>query len=324
MHIVEGTATAPKWAWHARQDVRYHFDFALANRASKFVLDQIFGLGLPLRLELALSLPVGLTIGSKAPAAPGEASRSFSGMAVDGVGIGDLKPMILFSAFKSQESGLGLLFGLEAGIPTGQNDRVMGEGGFTLTSIASVAFEVFGSRLALNVGYCFRPEHRTADESGRAFEQDDDVLWRVGLRVPQKNDIAWAVEIEGTFGVLIDERAQPKSASRGVMLAAGLDYPLGRLHRMGVSIGAGLTGEVTPAFTFGLTLMWNPVLPDEDKDGVSGTADQCPLLKEDWDGYKDDDGCPDLDNDTDGWPDEEDKCPLDPGDDFSEDGCPST
>ena len=323
MHVVEGTATAPKWAWHARQNVRYQFDFALADRASQYVLDQVFGVGLPLRLELALSFPIGWTVGSKTPAAADEAPRHLAGMAVDGGGIGDLKPMLLFSAFRSEETGLGLLFGVEVGIPTGQNDRVMGEGGVSVDGLMTLALEVLGNRLAFNLAYRYRPEHRLCDDDGLVFEQDDDLVWRVGLRVPQKNDVAWAVEAEGAIDVLTGDGGWPEGPSRGVWLGAGLDFPLGRLHRLGLNIGAGLTGEVTPSFTFGFTLTWNPVLPDEDKDGVSGTSDECPLLKEDHDGFEDDDGCPDLDNDTDGFPDDEDKCPLEPGDDFSDDGCPS-
>lgn len=319
-HTVEGTATAPKWAWHARQNLRYQFDFALADRGSQILLDQLFGLGLPGRLEVALSLPMGFTIGSKVP---GVTPRPLDGMSKDGPGIGDLKPMLLFSAYESQESGLGLLFGAKLGIPTGHHSRLMGEGGFSFDALTSLAFEVFGSRLAMNVIYRLRPEHRFDNGMGEVFEQDDDVVWRVGLRIPQKNDVAWAVETEGAIGVLTDDGAWPKSPSRGIWIGAGIDFPLGRLHRLGLNAGTGLTGEVTPSFTFGATLMWQPVLPDEDKDGVTGTADECALLKEDWDGFQDEDGCPDLDNDRDGWPDDEDKCPLTPCDDFSEDGCPS-
>ena len=318
-HIIEGTATAPKWAWHARQNLRYQFDFALAHRGSQILLDQIFGLGLPGRLEAALSLPIGWTIGSKAP---GVDPRPLDGMAEDGPGIGDLKPMLLFSAYESQESGLGLLFGAKLGVPTGYHNRLMGEGGFSMDAFTALAVEVFGSRLAVNLLYRLRPEHRF-DDGDDAFEQDDDVVWRVGLRIPQKNDAAWAIEAEGAIGVLTDEGPWASARSRGVLLSAGLDFPLGRLHRLGLNIGAGLTGEAPPSFTVGATLMWQPVLPDEDRDGVTGAADECALLKEDWDGFQDDDGCPDLDNDRDGWPDDEDKCPLTPCDDFSEDGCPS-
>ena len=104
-------------------------------------------------------------------------------------------------------------------------------------------------------------------------------------------------------------------------LGAGVDFPLGRAYRLGLFAGFGLAGEAAPLFTAGMRFQLNPVLPDEDRDGVGGIADDCPLLKEDRDGFEDRDGCPDLDNDHDGFPDDEDACPIDPAGDFSDDGC---
>ncbi|MBS2011289.1 MAG: OmpA family protein [Deltaproteobacteria bacterium] len=65
--------------------------------------------------------------------------------------------------------------------------------------------------------------------------------------------------------------------------------------------------------------------PDTDKDGIPDSRDACMLEPEDKDGYLDEDGCPDLDNDADGIPDAKDKCPNDPEDPDGfedEDGCP--
>lgn len=49
--------------------------------------------------------------------------------------------------------------------------------------------------------------------------------------------------------------------------------------------------------------------PDPDRDGVVGSADRCPLVPEDPDGFDDANGCPDVDNDGDGISDENDACP---------------
>jgi len=65
--------------------------------------------------------------------------------------------------------------------------------------------------------------------------------------------------------------------------------------------------------------------PDTDKDGIPDSRDQCMLEPEDKDGYLDDDGCPDLDNDADGIVDSKDKCPNQPEDPDGfedDDGCP--
>jgi outer membrane protein OmpA-like peptidoglycan-associated protein len=66
---------------------------------------------------------------------------------------------------------------------------------------------------------------------------------------------------------------------------------------------------------------------DSDKDGVKNKYDECSDLKEDIDGFEDDDGCPDLDNDQDGISDELDICPDEPEDidGFEDlDGCPDS
>ncbi len=65
--------------------------------------------------------------------------------------------------------------------------------------------------------------------------------------------------------------------------------------------------------------------PDTDKDGVPDSRDACMLEPEDKDGYLDEDGCPEPDNDLDGIPDAKDKCPNQPEDPDGfedEDGCP--
>ncbi len=68
-----------------------------------------------------------------------------------------------------------------------------------------------------------------------------------------------------------------------------------------------------------------PMPSDFDGDGILDTADDCPRIAEDKDGFEDTDGCPEADNDADGINDPIDDCPLDPedrdGTDDS-DGCP--
>jgi len=65
--------------------------------------------------------------------------------------------------------------------------------------------------------------------------------------------------------------------------------------------------------------------PDNDNDGIPDLTDEAPNLPEDIDGFQDEDGMPDPDNDNDGIPDAQDQCP-DESEDFDgfqdEDGCP--
>jgi OmpA-OmpF porin, OOP family len=68
-----------------------------------------------------------------------------------------------------------------------------------------------------------------------------------------------------------------------------------------------------------------PKPSDFDGDGILDTADDCPRVPEDKDGFEDTDGCPENDNDGDGIADKIDDCPDDPEDrDGTDDtdGCP--
>ncbi|MBN1770599.1 MAG: OmpA family protein [Deltaproteobacteria bacterium] len=76
------------------------------------------------------------------------------------------------------------------------------------------------------------------------------------------------------------------------------------------------------------TTVDRPQEPDDDGNGVGGSADRCPDLPEDLDGVADDDGCPEAEpTDTDGdrIDDDADRCPLDPelyNGLEDDDGCP--
>ncbi|MDJ0765302.1 MAG: thrombospondin type 3 repeat-containing protein [Myxococcota bacterium] len=320
-HVMEGTSAAPPLSWHGRLSTTTLYNIGRSDRSAQVRGTVVFGLGLPLGLEAALSFPVAATFATPIAAAGMDLDEpTLQDMGEDGPGIGDLTGALLLSALDATEGGFGLLFGVKASAPTGYHERLMGEGGFGFEPFAVLAFQVLGNRLSLNLGYRFRPEHREVADH-QHFEQDDDLIWRVGIRVVRKFDIAWSVQAEGAVGVATEEGIWPKAASRPVWIGAGIDFPVGRSHRFGTLIGSGITGEAAPAFTFGFRFSWLPVMPDEDEDGVMGRNDACPILKEDKDGYLDTDGCPDLDNDMDGFPDDEDKCPLKAASDFSEDGC---
>ena len=319
-HVIEGTTTAPLWAWHASTGLRWQYDVGLADRASQARADLVFGLGFPLDLEIAVGFPVGWTVGSKEKAGVEPGPRPLEGMSKDGFGIGDLKVALLWSIRSAGEGGLGVLLGFTGLVPTGDHEKLMGEGAFTAEPFAAFAFQVFGMRLSFNLVYRLRPQH-VAIIGDRRFEQDDDIVWRLALRVPQENDVVWSLESEGAVGILTDDGPWPKRESRPVWLGGGADFPLDRLHRLGMFAGFSPVGEAAPDFSLGIRLTWLPALPDEDGDGVNGASDECPLLKEDTDGFEDGDGCPDYDNDKDGIPDDEDECPDKPGGDFSQNGC---
>jgi hypothetical protein len=320
-HVIEGTAVAPAWSWHARGQVDYQYNLGLAERASQFRLQVTAGFGLPYGLEVALAIPAGVTVGSKDPGDIDTEHRELVGMGDDGGAFGDLSAVLMWRAIDAENGGFGMLLGLKGTAPTGDNERLMGEGNYTAEPFISMALQVFSSRLSLNLGYRIR-EERVVGTGDKKFEQDDDIIWRFGIRVPRKKDVAWSLEASGTIGVATSDGFWPDADSRPVWLGGGIDFPMGRLTRFGLFTGFGISQKSVPAISVGMNFSLLPLQSDEDEDGVTGKADQCPLLREDMDSFEDSDGCPDLDNDADGFPDDEDKCPLEPAQsDFSQDGC---
>jgi len=74
-----------------------------------------------------------------------------------------------------------------------------------------------------------------------------------------------------------------------------------------------------------LGFVFEPSIGDADGDGIRDDQDECPMVPEDFDGDRDDDGCPEDDRDGDGIPDAQDKCVTIPEDldgDEDSDGCP--
>jgi OOP family OmpA-OmpF porin len=319
-HILEGTRVTPTWAWHARISLQYLAGLALAERARQVRGNLVLGLGLPANLEVAVSLPVGVTFNAREDIKGPNNEKRYIGLGEQGTSAGDFSGTVMWSVFDAKDGGFGLLFALRGSAPTGDHQKLMGEGGYTVEPFTALAFQLFGTRLSLNLGYRFR-EEREMILDGVRYEQDDELIWRFGVRMPRKYDVAWSVEAEGAIGMATYEGAWPSHRSRPVWLCAGVDFPIERQYRLGLFTGVGVVGASVPSLSFGISFNWLPVAADEDDDGIVGSNDQCPVLKEDMDGFIDEDGCPDLDNDMDGFPDDEDRCPLDAGDDFSDDGC---
>ncbi len=302
-HVLEGAGTAPAWAWWARLHAGYGYGAALADEASRLVGEAALGLGLPAGFEVAVALPAGATLASPKP--------------VDsGFGLGDLRLALLWSRPEAGRGGFAWLLGAEATMPTGDNDRLLGEGGFALKPFAGATFEAFGARIAGNLGYRIRPEHVQVID-GRRFEQDDELLWGLGLRFVRENDIAWSLEAEGAIGTATADGFWPDAESRPVLVGGGVDWPATRLVRLGLFVGFGAAGEEPPLFTLGLRIFSRPLPLDEDLDGIPWCKDDCPILP----GPEKNGGCPIPDSDADGFPDDEDACPRAPAGDFSDDGC---
>jgi outer membrane protein OmpA-like peptidoglycan-associated protein len=119
----------------------------------------------------------------------------------------------------------------------------------------------------------------------------------------------------------------------GFMLTAGCDFSLSApstaftYTKPDVHSPQRITSGIEPRWRMFISIGWNGVLidSDRDRDGILDRRDACVSVREDIDGYEDEDGCPDPDNDRDGVPDSLDKCPKEPEDmdGFEDsDGCP--
>jgi hypothetical protein len=308
-HMIEGIDVGPAWSWHLKLVADAQVGSKPMDRLALFRVRLSGGLALPGRLELGLALPAG------ALRRIGNPDLQPAGLNA-GIGMGDLDIALLWNAM-SREKAVGLLLGVIATLPTGDEHRMLGEASFAFEPVASLALDMFGTRLSFNLAYRLRTERSYF----RDFEQDDEVVWRVALRVVKRGDVALSLFSEGAVGVATDEGLWPSRKSRPVLLGGGIDFPPVRLGRLFAYLQVGVDGETSPSALLCLGFQLGSVPPDEDGDGIGGLFDKCPLLPEDWDGFEDDDGCPDLDNDQDGFPDDEDRCPNTPAGEFSSDGC---
>ena len=302
--VVPDTSGSPGWV-------------AVRNQVA---FDLVASVGLLDRLSLGMALPViAFQNGEQPPAASGTPKppeTAVGNLAVDG------RVTILE---QGSFGGLGLAAGLRVAVPTGARHAYIAEDQARTEFRLLGELGVLGSSLRFTLGARVRPEPESF--AGERF--GSDLPWGLGIVLkPQAFGIdregAYLFVIEGhgaialtpTFG---DKEQTPAALRFGARRAfgdthvmLGVEAPLDSAY--GVPRVRAIAG-------FG----WAPRVRDADGDGIEDSADQCPELAEDRDGFEDTDGCPDFDNDGDGVPDTDDKCPhaLEDPDGFQdEDGCP--
>jgi hypothetical protein len=214
-----------------------------------------------------------------------------------------------------REDGPGLALAVSALLPSGDDDRYVGEGALRGEAQLLVDLHVLGAGLGAQVGVRHRFEQR--ELLGR--ELGSELTFGAGARVPVPplHPLVALVEVRGAT----DFQSAETTAVEGQL---GAMLPYEELSFV-LAAGPGLTGGVgVPTVRVIAGLWYTPKDSDSDADGVTDDADQCPPLPEDLDGHEDDDGCPDPDNDNDLIPDADDLCPnaeaLEDQDD-DEDGC---
>jgi outer membrane protein OmpA-like peptidoglycan-associated protein len=161
----------------------------------------------------------------------------------------------------------------------------------------------------------------------------------ISLFVDFHSEVRWK-----TLSTTLDPTRDPLLLSPGIRLTTASGLYLSFIGDISLSSGAqsahlnwhpveGSTQGyrystgIIPDYGFQFIIGWSGYVkePDDDKDGITNNQDKCPRNKEDFDGFRDDDGCPDYDNDNDRIPDSLDKCPdsAEDKDNFRDtDGCP--
>jgi hypothetical protein len=285
------------------------------------------------RLGLDLGLAVGVTrwleLGLLFPAVlfqDGDALGA-DARALSTAGTGDLRLRAKFAVRSSASHIFGFGVVVEGFFPTALRGSFLGDGapGFEAMLVGDfrMSLGAVALHLALDVGYRFRPERHFGD-----LDVDDELVWRVGLRVGLPRDVALLGDVGGAHGLLGPDGPFGAQDENPILWHLGLELPPVADVRFALGAGMGVTsGYGAPRFDAFFDVRYQPQDHDTDEDGVLDHADRCVELPEDADGFQDEDGCPDEDNDGDGIQDFIDACPDEAEDvdqSADEDGCPET
>jgi hypothetical protein len=266
------------------------------------------------------------------------AEAAFSMSFFDRAEIGMAVPLVLYQADQEpetspQSAGFGdlrivsklRLVGHELGFslallgvvkaPTGAEYLMAGSGwGGEALGLAAYGWRALSLHAA--VGYRVQPTRKLG-----SVVVDDQILLGLGARLrvgpfALLGEITAATAADAPFG------STERTPALGTL---GVSYTV-RAITVSLAGGPGIyAGHGSPTAHVGLGVAFTPAEADGDSDGIPDHKDGCPSLREDRDGFADDDGCPDRDNDADGIFDADDLCP-DRAEDYDKvadhDGCP--
>ena len=318
-------------------------DIAVRVLEHQLTADVVANIGFLKRIAVGIDLPFALYEGGDDPTDP--AKRVLGDYSLPAQALGDLKLLAKFTLVPPTSEdfgGFALAVHERFGFPTGDDTSFMGEGHVTsetrlLAEYKYVALSVHGA-----LGLKFRGEQARFGCAALPLQADGseadcpttfghEIPWGLGLAfepkalgIDQEGHWLWFLETYG-YVPMYPEAPFTNAKLSQAQIAAGARFRFSDFSILAAVDAAMLGGIGTPPVGATLSFSWAPRVHDKDGDGVPDDVDQCPELKEDIDGYQDDDGCPDWDNDGDGVPDEEDRCPLEKEDEDGfqdEDGCP--
>ncbi|MBW2731911.1 MAG: OmpA family protein [Deltaproteobacteria bacterium] len=305
-------------------------------------------IGLFKHVELGVGLPLTFWNGDTDPDEVAANTNPDTGD-IDAQGAGDLSIHIKGRILNTSKHPVGLALMATLTLPTGADDKFLGDGRVGVTPTVLVDKDFFRGRFQIvaNFGARFRFGDKdpwvdqrnctplAAAESvpcgtGMTLETTHHVFWGVGFAfgiVPERFDVV--AEVVGQFGLNGAFDFDKKHSAQEVL--AGFRLYLARNSYLAFGVGRGLRAPGdnyqygSPDIRGFLGFVFEPSIGDRDGDGIKDDIDKCPTEPEDFDDFEDEDGCPDLDNDKDGILDEDDKCPNEPEDKDGiedDDGCP--
>lgn len=247
--------------------------------------------------------------------------------------------IVLVKPTAGKMGGFALAFHDRFTVPTGDRGSFLGEGHVTNTArfLAEIRFLVLALHLAGGVKLraeserflCAQVPSQPEEQCPQVFQHELPFSFGLSFR-PQ----ALGIDPRGRWTFLLEGQGhQPlyptppfkrNTLMNALEVGTGARYAFGDAYLMG-GVAWGAYGMGSAQVRAMLTLGYAPREKDEDGDGVPDDDDQCPELREDKDGFEDQDGCPDGDNDNDGVPDSDDQCPKQKEDEDGvddDDGCP--
>ena len=215
------------------------------------------------------------------------------------------------------------LFGLRIGYMLNDMLGIEVEGGVLPTEDRNLVYDVWVATARAHIIAQFRAENPDnklvpfalagagglfvlSSDKPERIDEDEDFTPYVGVGAKYRVENGWG--LRGDARLLLPPSSASESVTIDTEFLLSVYKEFGRKEKV--------VEEAPPP---------PPVDEDPDKDGISGSADQCPNDPEDADGFQDEDGCPDGDNDGDGIADASDQCPGDAedADGFKDDdGCP--
>lgn len=231
-------------------------------------------------------------------AAPIYFLSTMEGEGPQGAGLGDLRASAMVQVIRADgfpddgAFGLGLIPYLD--LPTGREDIFLGQPGLAGGGTLAGTWERGPFTGVANLGLQFNP----AVAQGN-FINSDALTLGVGGGYLVEPDLGVNLETHLSVPLKASADPSPGSAAPAELLASVRKRMSSGAFLVG-GAGVGLDKGVSAA-AFRLFLgggfgkLSSPVPPDKDTDGdgILDRLDACPLIKETFNGYKDEDGCPD-------------------------------